>query len=277
MAQEKFIDLHMHSTYSDGVHPPSKLIEIATRKGLSAIALADHDSLGGYAEFSKAAEGAGLEVISAVELSCENDGRDLHVLAYGVRTDDKPLLAMLGQFCQAREDRGVGIVRKLADQGVVLDMDAILAKTKGGALGRPHIAEALVEGGHVADIPEAFNRYIGEHCPAYVGKYYMSPKEAVDCIHGAGGLAFVAHPGKSVDDIDAFEVLLACGFDGVEVHHPHHNARVIGQLLEAAAANELLVSGGSDFHGFQGRDNMGEPKVPYVLLERIRERLASNA
>lgn len=274
MMQEKWIDLHMHSTYSDGVHPPPKLVEIATRKKLSAIALADHDSLGGFAELSEVAASAGIEVISAVELSCENDGNDLHVLAYGVRTDDAPLLGMLEKFRKAREERGVSIVGKLAEQGINLDMDAILARTRGGALGRPHIAEALVEGGHVSGIPEAFERYIGEHCPAYVGKYYMSPREAVECIHGAGGLAFVAHPGHYSDDVGVFAELLSCGFDGIEVHHPHHNSSIIARLLEVAESRDLLVSGGSDFHGFRGRDNMGEPRVPYAILERIREQLA---
>jgi hypothetical protein len=275
MQQDKWIDLHMHSTFSDGIHPPAQLVEIAVRKGLSAIALADHDSLDGFRQLEAAASAAGIEVITAVELSSEHNGRDLHILGYGVDPDDASLLDMLKQFCDTRERRGVMIVEKLKEQGIVLDMDAILAKAGDGALGRPHIAEALVEGGHASDFPEAFARYIGEDCPAYVEKYKITPAGAVEHIHGAGGLAFVAHPGYYLDDTAAFEDLLGQGFDGIEVLHPHHRNGVAGRLQDIATARGMLISGGSDFHGFAGRDNMGIPRVPYRLLERIKERLAA--
>ena len=275
MNQEKYVDLHMHSTFSDGIHTPTKLVEIAVRKELAAIALADHDSLGGFQELEAAARVAGLEVISAVELSSEHNGRDLHILGYGVDAADEELLAMLKEFCDTRERRGEKIVEKLAGMGVKLDMDVILAKAGDGALGRPHIAEALVEGGHANDFPEAFAKYIGEDCPAYVEKYKITPRGAVEHIQAAGGLAFVAHPGYYLEDMSAFEELLEQGFDGIEVHHPHHKNGVVDTLLGIANGRNMLISGGSDFHGFAGRDNMGEPKVPYSILEGIRRALAS--
>jgi predicted metal-dependent phosphoesterase TrpH len=275
MQQEKYVDLHMHSTFSDGIHAPTKLVEIAVRKGLAAIALADHDSLDGFRELESAAGKAGLEVLSAVELSSEHNGRDLHILGYGVDPSHEGLLGMLQEFRDTRERRGIKIVEKLSGMGVKLDIDAILAKAGDGALGRPHIAEALVENGYAADFPEVFARYIGEDCPAYVEKYKITPGGAVEHIQAADGLAFVAHPGYYLEDMKTFEELLEQGFDGIEVHHPHHKNGVVEKLLDIARTRRMLISGGSDFHGFAGRDNMGEPKVPYRILEDIKRRLES--
>lgn len=270
---EKRIDLHTHSKYSDGILPPPALVKLAVTKGLAALALADHDSLEGFPELAEAAGPAGIEVITAVELSCEYDGRDLHVLGYGVDEKNAALQKLLSDFRETRQRRGVRIVEKLADQGVVLDIEKVLAKSGGGALGRPHIAEALREAGYVTDHAQAFARYIGEGCPAYVEKYKMNPEQAVASLHEAHGLAFVAHPGYYLEDEATFLALLDRGFDGIEVYHPHHNSSVIARLLHIATRRDMLISGGSDFHGFAGRDNMGEPPVAYALLERIREAL----
>ncbi|HXV14886.1 MAG TPA: PHP domain-containing protein [Candidatus Krumholzibacteria bacterium] len=270
---DRRIDLHMHSNFSDGVHAPSVLVDLAKWKGISAIALCDHDSLDGYPELEASARAAGVEVITGVELSCEHAGRDLHVLGYGVDPKSSALQDSLRSFRASREQRGVRIVALLREQGVHIEMDSVLAKAGGGALGRPHIAEALLEAGYVNDHAEAFAKYIGEGGPAYVEKYKMSPAEAVGSIHGAGGLAFVAHPGYYLDNGDSFGVLLDHGFDGVEVFHPYHRASVIERLLGIARERGLLISGGSDFHGFAGRDNLGEPPVSYALLERIRDTL----
>jgi predicted metal-dependent phosphoesterase TrpH len=275
MSQEKWIDLHMHSTFSDGSHTPTQLVDIAVRKELTAIALADHDSIDGFHELKAAASAAGMEVITGVEMSSEHNGRDLHILGYGVDADDANLLGMLRKFRDTRERRGIMIVEKLGEIGIELDMDAILAKAGDGALGRPHIAEALVEGGYASDFAEVFAKYIGEHCPAYVEKYKITPAGAVEHIKDARGLAFVAHPGYYIDDMAAFEELLDQGFDGIEVLHPHHKNGIVDRLEGIAESRHLLKSGGSDFHGFAGRDNMGEPKVPYNLLEKIKERLAA--
>jgi predicted metal-dependent phosphoesterase TrpH len=270
---EPRIDLHTHSNNSDGVHAPSVLVDLARWKGISAISLCDHDSLEGYPELEAAARHEGVETITGVELSCEYVGRDLHVLGYGVNRSSEPLQALLRQFRTTRQRRGELIVEKLATQGIHLDIQKVLAKAAGGALGRPHIAAALVESGLVSDYPQAFAKYIGEGCPAYVEKYKMAPDEAVAAIHAAGGLAFVAHPGYYLEDERAFRLLLERGFDGVEVYHPHHQPAVINRLLGIARDHDLLISGGSDFHGFAGRDNLGEPVVPYSLLEQIKEAL----
>jgi predicted metal-dependent phosphoesterase TrpH len=273
MQQEKWIDLHMHSTYSDGQLTPAELIDIASRRGLAAVALADHDCLDGVGEYVDAAKNAGIESISAVELSCIHRGRDLHILGYGVDPGDKTLQDMLKRFVDTREQRGIKIVEKLAENGVHLDMEKILEKAGDGALGRPHIAEALIDGGYAKDFNEVFGKYIGENCPAYVDKYKMNPREAVQYIHGARGLAFVAHPGFYLDDKEGFNELLEEAFDGVEVFHSKHDPQIAAQLVEIAEQRGLLKSGGSDFHGFAGRDSLGEPKVPYDFFRKIKERL----
>jgi len=275
MSQDRWIDLHTHSTFSDGTKSPGELVDIAIRKGLSALALADHDCVDGFAPLRDAAAKKGLEVITAVELSSEHRGRDLHILGYGIDPANEPLQKALREFIDTRDHRGVMIVAKLKELGVHVDMDAIRAKAGDGALGRPHIAEALVEGGYATDFPDAFAKYIGEDCPAYVPKHKISPSDAVAVIHGAGGLAFVAHPGYYIEDMAAFEELLDQGFDGIEVHHPHHKNGIVETLLRIAQSRSLLISGGSDYHGFAGRDNMGEPKVPYRLLEAIKRRLSA--
>lgn len=265
--------MHMHSTYSDGVHAPSALVAMARSKGLSGIALTDHDSVEGFAELATAARETGLVVMTGVELSCEYNHRDLHVLGYGVDAGSPALQSLLRGFRAARERRGARIVEKLAEQGVHIELSRVLAKAGGGALGRPHIADALVEAGYVVDHAQAFARYIGEGCPAHVDKYKMQPAQAVASIHEAGGLAFVAHPGYYMEDYEAFLRLLDEGFDGIEVFHPFHIPPVITRLLGLARDRGLLISGGSDFHGFAGRDNMGEPALSHALFERIRETL----
>ena len=267
----------VHSTFSDGQLAPADLIKMASEKGLAAVALADHDCLDGNPEYVEAALKVGVESFTGVELSCVYQGRDLHILGYGVDPADEPLKAMLKKFVDAREQRGIKIVEKLEAIGVKIDVEKVLENAGAGALGRPHIARALVEGGYVKDFNEAFNKYIGEDGPAYVDKYKMSPEDAVYYIHGAGGLAFVAHPGFYMEDLDAFFELLERGFDGIEVFHSKHKNQTANHLRSIANERGLLESGGSDFHGFAGRDVLGEPKVPYEFFDRIKERLNGSA
>ncbi len=277
MQQHKLVDLHMHSTYSDGQLEPAALIDLAVRKGLAAVALSDHDCLDGISEYEEAAEITGLETVSAVELSCIHRGRDLHILGYGVDDEDGPLQEMLRRFCETRENRGLKIVEKLGAMGIELDAREILERSGAGALGRPHIAEALIKGGYARDFNEVFRKYIGEDCPAYVEKYKMSPADAVSYIHDAGGLAFVAHPGFYLDDMEGFNELLEEDFDGVEVYHSQHTPEAAARLVRITEERGLLKSGGSDFHGFAGRDSLGEPHVPYEFFARIRERLSGRS
>jgi len=273
MSENKWVDLHMHSSFSDGVRTPSELVALARGRGLAAIGLTDHDCLDGIAEMMKAAGQAGLEVLPGVELSSEYRGRDLHILGYGVDPGNAAFRALLTRFRIAREERGLKIVAKLADMGIRLDAARVLARATNGVLGRPHIAEELIDGRYAKDFAEAFDKYIGEDCPAYVQKYKLTPGEAVHAIRASGGLAFVAHPGFYLDDIDAFYELLEGGFDGIEVLHPKHDAETRERLRRIVQERGMLMSGGSDYHGFMGRDIPGEPKVPYAFYIQIKERL----
>jgi predicted metal-dependent phosphoesterase TrpH len=268
------IDLHMHSTFSDGLFTPTELVEKASDEKLSAISLTDHDCLDGLPEAIQAGSAKGVEVIAGVELSCEYQGRDLHVLGYGVDPRDESFQEMLRKFRETRYKRGLKIIEKLNALGIAIEPAEVLAKAGDGALGRPHIAAVLVEKRIVAKAGEAFDKYIAEGGPAYVAKYKMSAREAIDYIRRAGGLAFIAHPGVFLENADELLDLIAKGFDGIEVYHPTHSATRAAELRSIAEEKGLLISGGSDFHGFAGRETvMGTLDIPYEILEKIRERL----
>jgi len=268
------IDLHMHSTFSDGLFTPTELIGKAVTKKLAAVSLTDHDCLDGTHEAVAAGKENGIEVLSGVELSCEFKGRDLHILGYGVDPDHAEFQEMLRRFRDTREARGLKIIEKLDKLGVSIDADDVMEKSGQGALGRPHIAAVLFEKGYVKTPSEAFDRYIAEGGPAYVPKYKMSPPEAIRHIRQAGGLAFMAHPGIFLKDMDEMSALLDEGFDGVEVYHSKHDGAMVKALIAIAEENDLLVSGGSDYHGFTNRDlPIGALDISYDLLQRIKDRL----
>jgi predicted metal-dependent phosphoesterase TrpH len=265
----------MHSTYSDGLYGPSKLVEMACAKRLAAISLTDHDCLDGVNHAIAAGREMGIEVLSGVELSCEFAGRDLHILGYGVDQSHVEFEDMLRRFRDTRQKRGLLIIEKLNAMGVPIEAEEVIRKSGEGALGRPHIAAVLAEKGVVSTPTEAFDKYIAEGGPAYVPKYKMSPTEAIRYIRMAGGLAFMAHPGVFLENMSELYALLAEGFDGIEVYHPKHNATITRELNEIAAKNGLLISGGSDFHGFTGKDiPIGALAVPYEILDGIKRRLA---
>jgi hypothetical protein len=269
------IDLHVHSKFSDGLNTPTELVKMAVAKGLAAISLADHDCLDGVNEALAAGRESGLEVISGVELSCEFKGRDLHILGYGVDPGDVEFGEMLKRFRETRHTRGLKIIEKLNAMGVPIGAEEVMKKSGEGSLGRPHIAAVLHEKGVVSTPTEAFDKYIAEGGPAYVPKYKMTPGEAIRHIRAAEGLAFMAHPGIFLEDADELYELMAEGFDGIEIYHPGHNGETTRRLKAIAETHGLLVSGGSDFHGFSGRDlPLGGLDIPYEVLEKIKHRLA---
>jgi len=268
------IDLHMHSRFSDGLNTPTELVEISSALGLAAISLTDHDCLDGVNEALEAGREHDLEVLAGVELSCEFAGRDLHVLGYGVDQNHQQFQSMLSRFRETRYERGLKIIDKLHDLGVTIDREEVLKKGGKGALGRPHIAAVLVEKGVVSSAGEAFEKYIAEGGPAYVPKHRLTPAEAVSHIRAAGGLAFIAHPGVFLENMNELEILLAAGFDGIEVFHPKHGANTTRRLTAVARDHGLLISGGSDYHGFPSRDlPLGSLDIEYEVLEDIKQRL----
>ena len=269
------IDLHMHSTFSDGTLTPTELIDKAVAVKLSVISLTDHDCMDGIPEAIEAGRAHGIEVLPGVELSCEYKRRDLHVLGYGIDYRNKTLQDALYQFRQTRHKRGIKIIEKLNALGITIEPAEVLAKAGKGALGRPHIAAVLVEKGVVSKVGEAFDKYIAEGGPAYVPKHKMTTAEAIGYIRSAGGLSFVAHPGVFMENRNEIFELIDQGFDGIEVYHSNHSNDLSTDLKQIAESKGLLISGGTDFHGFKGRDNMGTIDIPYSVWENIRDRLAS--
>jgi predicted metal-dependent phosphoesterase TrpH len=268
------IDLHIHSTFSDGVYSPAEIVEIAHRNGVEVLSIADHDCVDGVPEAIDAANGYDVEVVSGVELSSEFDGRDLHILGYGFDSASGELTEMLKRFRDTREKRGLAIIEKLKEQGVELDPEELLKKSPDGSLGRPHIAETLIESGYVYTHAEAFAKYLGEHCPAYVKKYKLTPQEAIQYIQGANGLAFIAHPGNYLKDYEKFDELISMGFDGMEIVHPNHSNEETRQLRAIAEKHGILMSGGTDYHGFHGKDiSIGSLQFPVELWAQLKNEL----
>jgi predicted metal-dependent phosphoesterase TrpH len=255
-------DLHVHSTASDGTLSPVELVALALQRGLDVLAITDHDSVAGVDSALAAASGTSLTVVPAVELSATRDGRDVHVLAYFVDHTDARLLARLSDLREARLRRAELMVDTLREAGYLLTLDEVLALSAGGAVGRSHVAQALVRAGHASSIQDAFQRYIGRGRPFYVAKDTRPASEIVGALAARGALPVLAHPGVS-DCIDLVEPLLAHGLRGVEAYHADHTHAQRDECVATAARLGLLVTGGTDYHG-PGAPNpeLGSVEVP---------------
>jgi len=271
-----FVDLHTHSTASDGVLAPERVIEEAQRCGLAAIALTDHDSINGIHEARAAGERLGVRVIAGVELSAFDDAHEVHLLALHV-SQPGPLENRLTELRALRYTRAEHIVDKLNALGVELTLDEVLQQSNGGALGRPHVARALIARGLVHDFRDAFMTYLGATGSAFVPKARLSIEDAIGIAHEAGALAIWAHPGDG-GRRDRLEPLVAAGLDGVEVKHPSHSAEDIKRLQALTEFFGLVQSGGSDWHGAtDGPRRLGIMNVPVEWLDKQDEKLAALA
>lgn len=269
------IDLHLHSTASDGILPPAKVVEAAKAAGLTVIALTDHDTVAGVHEAVLAGEGLGVRVISGVELSAHEDasGREVHVLGLHVTRLDA-LERELTDLREKRTERARLIVNRLSEIGVAITLEGVLEQSDGGAVGRPHIARALIQSGAVADQREAFDRYLGQGRAAFVPKSLFLIEDAIRIIHEAGGIAIWAHPSRTAKR-ERVERLVAQGLDGLEVRHPSHSPDVAAGLEALCDFLGLVPSGGSDWHGPVGERTLGGQIVPREWLER-QERLVAS-
>jgi predicted metal-dependent phosphoesterase TrpH len=275
---ERFVDLHMHSTASDGLLSPANVVAAARTAGLAAIALTDHDTVEGIAEARTAAEQLGIRVVCGVELSAHEGDREFHVLGLHLARlsgiEDR-----LASLRATRRARAAQIVDKLRTLGIPIDLDAVWREAGTGAVGRPHIARVLIANQWARDHRDAFDRLIGSGRPAYVPKQRLPLADAVTMLHDAGGIAVVAHPGH--DGTRArLEAFKRIGFDGVEVLHPSHTAEDMARLGTLADFLGLVPSGGSDWHGAsEGPRTIGNMRVPLAWLERqeavVRQRQAS--
>lgn len=264
---EGFVDLHMHSTASDGSRPPGDVVREAKRVGLCAIALTDHDTLDGLAEAETVGAELGVRIVRGIELSAVEGNVETHIL--GLHLADTAALEMrLVELREMRRTRAERIVAKLNELGVRIELASVLEQANGGAIGRPHVARAMIAEGWAVDFRDAFERYLGNGKPAYVMKDRLAVRDAIDLIHATGGLAVLAHPaqGGTRERIEAF---VREGIDGVEVRHPSHSAEDIARLGALVEHFSLVPSGGSDWHGaMDGPRVLGMMRVPRAWLER---------
>lgn len=262
-------DLHCHSTFSDGVDAPARLVGYALEAGLSVLALSDHDALHGLPEFEAAAKGTGLVTVTASELSTRCNGDDVHVLGLFLDPKEASLKAKLEQFRRDRDTRGEAMVEKLATLGMPLDLAAIREVVGEGAFGRPHIARAMVARGYVKSFDEAFDKWLGHGKPGYVAKPKWTLEEAIASIRAAGGLSVIAHPiwYKDAEQIVALGV--AAGLDGLEVFHLDQAGKE-NEFGALAERHGLLKSAGSDYHGPpEGRRRVGSCRLDTDGWERM--------
>ena len=248
------IDLHIHSTASDGSLPPAGVVDAARAGGLHIIALADHDTVAGVAPAQQAAYGF-LHVIPALELSTRHDGTELHMLGYFVDLANPALVQYGERASTARALRMREMIERLAEVGVSIQFEEVLAAAgpRPHSLGRPHLARAMAQRGYVTNVSDAFDRYIGDDCPAFVPTRLMSPAEAIELIHAAAGVAVWAHPraDQLAADLHRF---VDWGLDGVECYRPRVAHADAERMVALALSSGLLVTGGSDWHGeWQGR------------------------
>jgi 3',5'-nucleoside bisphosphate phosphatase len=256
----------MHSTASDGSQSPSEVVRAALAGGVSAIALTDHDTVAGVAEAESAAAGTGLRVIAGVELSAYQGDDEVHLL--GLHLDDLERMNQeLEAFRVARVERGQSMVRRLNEIGVNITFDDVLQVAGDAAIGRPHVARAMVENGWARDLRDAFDRYLGAGRPAFLEKRRLTLRDAIAMVHAHGGLAILAHPGASCNKA-RLAALQLYGLDGAEVLHPSHSAEDRRRLLEGLLALGMLPSGGSDSHGAtEGARVIGAMRVPAAWLD----------
>ncbi|HEX4467918.1 MAG TPA: PHP domain-containing protein [Gemmatimonadaceae bacterium] len=267
------VDLHTHSTASDGARSPREVVRAARELSLAAIALTDHDTVDGLAEATDEGRIQGVRIVPGIELSAVEGDSETHVLGLHLQQVGR-LEAQLRVLRTMRLTRAERIVVRLNELGVRVTLEDVLVQAGGGAVGRPHVARALVNEGWATDLRDAFDRYLGNGRAAFVPKDRLSINDAIAMIHDAGGLAVLAHPGQS-GTRKRIEMLVGTGLDGIEVRHPSHNAEDIARLSALAEHFGLIPSGGSDWHGVaEGGRTLGMMRVPVAWLERQDEAIA---
>ncbi len=262
MPRNASIDLHVHSVFSDGRLTPEELAVRAKHNNVTALAVTDHDTMAGTAEKVEACRRHGIKAVVGIELSCELDGNEAHILSL-FADPDSPLVDRINDLSGFRETRMQGMLDRLADRGIDIALSDL--PVEDGVYGRPHLARALVEKGIVRSVNEAFARYLYDDGPIHIAKTRFPVREGIALAKELGGVAILAHPGVSgwLKDIDRFREL---GLDGIEVYHPKHGGETIAKLLRYCRDNELLVSGGSDFHAPGDGADIGAARVPVDVL-----------
>jgi predicted metal-dependent phosphoesterase TrpH len=285
MAAMDITDLHCHSTASDGTWRPCEVIRAAKRIGLRAIALTDHDTLAGVPEAAEEAKHLGVEFIPGCEISLDGPPGTFHMIGLLVDPSDRLLGERLDFVRRGREDRNAQILEKLAALGIPMTQEEVDAEAGGDVVGRPHFARVLVKRGVVRDFKEAFDRFLGKNRPAYAERDRLSLPDAIEAIHGAGGVAAVAHPFTLGFPDDAateawFREAAAAGVDAIETEVTEHSRSDAERYRAMARRCGMLESGGSDFHGENKKNTdvgtgKGSLRVPYAFLEAMKVRAAA--
>ena len=274
------VDLHTHTTASDGKLTPSQLVRYAREKDLRAIAVTDHDTVEGTEEAVSAGKREGIEVVPGIEISVDYTPGSMHMLGYFITGGSHRLQEKLSLLQDSRADRNPKIIEKLNELGIAIDYDEVLKVSGGGQVGRPHIAQVLMQRGYTKTIQEAFDKYLGKGAPAYFDKFRLEAHDAISMIMDAGGIPVLAHPFtlycKSSNDLEQLITqLVDHGLQGIEVFYPEHNKQQTAEYHLLAKRHNLLVTGGSDFHGahMAGADlGGGDVKIPYSLFENLKAR-----
>lgn len=275
----EYIDLHLHTTFSDGTLTPSQIVDQAKKCNLKAIAITDHDTINGVEEALRSGEKEGLEVIPGVELSAEFD-REMHLLGLFIDYKNKKLHNILEILKTHRENRNPLIVERLNNVGIDITYEEVKNAAHNRIIGRPHIANILINKGYVKDMHEAFDKYLGVGKIGYVKKDRIPADLAINIIKEANGIPILAHPGhfrKTAKELDKFIFeLKEIGLMGVEAYHSDHDEETTKALVKIADKHNLLISGGSDFHGehkkhiFMGT-GYGNMKIEYNILENLKK------
>jgi predicted metal-dependent phosphoesterase TrpH len=272
------IDLHLHSTVSDGRLTPTALLELAHRNGVRRLSLTDHDTTEGLAEALAAAQRLGLTVIPGIELSCDVAEAEVHMLGLFLEYEHPDFQRLLTQFRAARVGRAERMVDKLCELGVPISWARVQEIAGEATVGRPHVAQALLEAGHVKTMPEAFDRFIGRNGPAYVERFKLAPPEAIELIHSVRGLAVLAHPIESGGEERVIPELASAGLDGVECYYPGYDRPTVERLVGMTREHGMLPTGGSDYHGFpmagleSATNEPGTVDIPPSVVDDLERR-----
>ena len=268
----KKVDLHIHTSYSDGTCSPHEVVKIAKIKSLSAIAITDHDTTAGIESAIKYGAKVGIEVIPGIELSCEYNGVEIHLLGYYINWESRWLQEKLTVFQKARERRAYYILNKLKELGLDIDEQMLFSQVNVGSISRIHFARCLMEMGEVKTIKEAFQKYLIEGKPAFVRKLRISPEEALNMIHRVAGVSVLAHPVFGGGHKSFLKKLKRLGLSGVEIYHPSQTPAQEKKYKELCGDLNLIMTGGTDSHGVSKEENpIGSISASYDLIDKLKE------
>ncbi len=275
-----YVDLHLHTTASDGVRSPSNLVNYAKEKGLQAIAITDHDTIEGLEEAMTEGRKIGFEVIPGIEISAEYSPGSMHLLGYFLDIHHPLLNERLAYLQKARAERNPKIVEGLNRLGIKVTYEDVIKASGGGQVGRPHFAQVLLERGYVRSIQEAFERFLKKGAPAYHDKFRFKAEEAIHFIQEASGVAVIGHPNtlgaNGMSELDALlSQLVKEGLKGIEVYYPEHSPAEVATYKFLAEKYGLVMTGGTDYHGIEGNNlevgvGRGNMKLPYSMVEALK-------